>query len=163
MTPEFIVLDDVAWTARPLAEVEMPAVLLEARFGPPSARDLDSNGVGLFDAHCLRFPCGLEVSLWRFHPEPSLRPISSGSAGLYLIHANQQDLEHVVFHLHVPAERTWVPSAPAPRTVIVMRADDNGQDAEVTRVTSRCEGEAIVRAYEARAHKQSYWLATTGG
>ena len=41
-----------------------------------------------------------------------------------------------------------------------MRTDDNGNDYEVARVACRCAAEAIVREYEARAHKQSYWIAS---
>ena len=39
-----------------------------------------------------------------------------------------------------------------------MRQDDNGNQFEVTRVTSRCKAEALVRRYEASAHKQMYWI-----
>ena len=39
-----------------------------------------------------------------------------------------------------------------------MRTDDNAQDAEVARVATREEAEAIVAAFEARAHKQTYWI-----
>jgi hypothetical protein len=42
---------------------------------------------------------------------------------------------------------------------IVMRTDDNGNHYEVVRAACRCAAEAIVREYEARAHKQSYWIA----
>ncbi|HEY1814370.1 MAG TPA: hypothetical protein VGG74_18590 [Kofleriaceae bacterium] len=40
-----------------------------------------------------------------------------------------------------------------------MRADDNGIEAEVARVTSRCEADALASQYEARGHKQLYWVA----
>jgi hypothetical protein len=50
-------------------------------------------------------------------------------------------------------------STPAVKWFVVMRTDDNGNDIEVTRVASRSEAEAVVRMYEARAHKQSYWIA----
>jgi len=39
-----------------------------------------------------------------------------------------------------------------------MRTDDNGNDVEVRRLTNRCEADALVREYEARAHKQTYWI-----
>jgi len=64
-----------SWTSPPLAVFEALAATIEARFGPPSERGLDSNGLGLFDAHCLRFPCGLEVALWRFHLGAHLQAI----------------------------------------------------------------------------------------
>ena len=149
----------MSWTSPPLACFTAMAPAIEARFGPPAERDLDSNGVGLFDAHVLRFGCGLEVALWRFHgdSEPST----------FEIHANQRDLAHIAFHLGVPVtemspwiDRDGTPvAAPGPRSVIVVRSDDNGNEATVTRVTSRCEAEAIVREYEARGHKQLYWIA----
>ena len=43
---------------------------------------------------------------------------------------------------------------------IVMRSDDNGNDVEVARVATREEAEALVRMYEARGHKQMYWIKT---
>ena len=41
----------------------------------------------------------------------------------------------------------------------VRRLDDNGNEFEVTRVATRAEAEAIAAAFEARGHKQSYWVA----
>jgi hypothetical protein len=40
----------------------------------------------------------------------------------------------------------------------VMRADDNGNEVEVMQVETREEAERIAREYEARGHKQSYWV-----
>jgi hypothetical protein len=40
----------------------------------------------------------------------------------------------------------------------VMRADDNGNEVEVTRVETREEAERIARDFEARGHKQMYWI-----
>ena len=144
------------------------AATMEARLGPPIMRDLDSNGVGLFDATCVRFACGLEVALWRFHQGAQLRTIDRETEpSLYEIHANQRDLPHIAFHLRIPIEamalctnRDGVPvAAPAPNTVIVMRTDDNGNDFELKRVTNHCEAVALVRDFEARGHKQTYWIA----
>lgn len=39
-----------------------------------------------------------------------------------------------------------------------MRADDNGNEVEVARVDSREEAERIARDFEARGHKQIYWV-----
>lgn len=39
-----------------------------------------------------------------------------------------------------------------------MRSDDNGNEVEVARVATREEAEALVRMYEARGHKQMYWI-----
>ena len=76
---------------------------------------------------------------------------------------------HIAFHLELPVERMslWtdregVPLVKAPPCVaIVMRTDDNGNEVEVRRVTSRCEAAALVREYEQRGHKQTYWIAET--
>jgi hypothetical protein len=40
----------------------------------------------------------------------------------------------------------------------VMRADDNGNEVEVLRVETRDEAERIAREFEARGHKQIYWI-----
>lgn len=47
-----------------------------------------------------------------------------------------------------------------PPRFAVMRADDNGNEVEVKRVTSRCEAEALQRELEARGHKQLYWVVS---
>lgn len=46
---------------------------------------------------------------------------------------------------------------------VVMRADDNGNEVEVIRTMTRREAEAVQRAYEARAHKQIYWVVALSG
>ena len=84
------------------------------------------------------------------------------------MHANQRDLAHIAFHLGVAIETMspWLDrdglavAVPGPKRVIVMRSDDNGNQAEVARVTSRCEAVALVSEYEARGHKQTYWIAS---
>ena len=157
-----------SWTSPPLAVFEALAATIESLFGPPSERDLDSNGLGLFDAHCLRFPCGLEVALWRFHLGAHLRTIDPAiEPSRFEIHANQRDLAHLAFHLHVPVERMslWTDRNGAPlvtapsNPIIVMRTDDNGNDVEVKRLSNRCEAVALVDELEARGHKQTYWIA----
>lgn len=40
----------------------------------------------------------------------------------------------------------------------VMRADDNGNEVEVIRVETGEEAERIARDFEARGHKQTYWV-----
>ena len=164
--PDPVVVTEVTWKSPPLAEFEAMAATIDARFGPPSARDLDSNGIGLFDALCLRFSCGLEVWLWRFHLGVQLRVIDPVvEPSRYEIYANQRDLAHIAFHLDVPIEMMtlWTDLdgaplvTPPPDAVVVMRTDDNGNDFEVRRLTNRCQAAALVRAYEARGHKQTYW------
>ena len=169
---EFVVIDRVAWRSRALAVFEAMAAEIEARFGPPSERGLDSNGMGPFDALCLGFPCGLEVGLRRYHCGAELRVIDDDAEpSRYEVYANQRDLEHVAFHLAVPIERMqrWTDRDGhpvvdgVPRAFVVMRTDDNANDVEVRRVTIRCEAEALVQRYESRGHKQSYWIADAVG
>lgn len=162
---KFTTMEKVTWTSRTVAGFGGMVAEVEARLGPPSVRDLDSNGLGPFDAHMLRFPCGLEVALWRFHcgtqmetldplVEPCWYEVYSSRAG---------DLDHIAFHIEMAVERlettTDEPRVRVAPSFIVMRTDDNGNDVEVMRVTSRCEAEAVVEQYERRGHKQSYWIA----
>jgi hypothetical protein len=167
MSSPFVVLPRVAWTSPPLAAFEMMMATFEERFGAPVARDLDSNGIGLFDAHCLGFPCGLEAVVWRFHLGPGLHSIDGArEPSLYEIHANQRDLAHLAFHLGVPEAQMIRWTDPAgkstapdmPRLVALVRLDDNGNEYEVARFTNRCEGAEALRTYEARGHKQLYSL-----
>lgn len=93
---------------------------------------------------------------------------SSAPPARFEIHANRDDLAHIAFHLGVPLVRMSLWSnldgspvaAPAPETFVVMRTDDNGIDAAITRTTSRCEADAIARELEARGHKQLSWVTT---
>jgi len=48
------------------------------------------------------------------------------------------------------------------RRWIVWRQDGNGNQYEVSRHDSRDEAESVVATMEARQHKQTYWVATTG-
>jgi len=165
---DVVVLPAVDWTSPPLATFDAMASTIEARFGAPSVRDADSNGIGPFDCHCLRFACGLEVALWRFHLGAGLRTIDPRiEPSVYEVHANSpRDLAHIAFHVGVPVESltVWTSSGGSaaavipPPALVVMRVDDNGIEAEIKRVTNRCEADALVRAYEARGHKQTYWI-----
>jgi hypothetical protein len=162
-------LEQVTWNSPPLATFSAIKAEVEARLGPPSVRDLDSNGLGLFDAHLLRFPCGLELALWRFHLGPQLCPIDPAvDPCWYEVYSPEPpDLDHIAYHLEVPVEQLSLTTDSADRPLaaragpsfIVMRTDDNANDVEVTRVTSRCKAEAMVAQYERRGHKQSYWIA----
>jgi hypothetical protein len=163
---KFVTLERMTWTSRPLATFAAMVAEVEARFGPPSVRDLDSNGLGLFDAHMLRFPCGLEIALWRFHRGTQPDPIDSAIDPCWheVYSPEPRDLDHIAFHLEVLVAQLGLsteredPRSAAP-SFIVMRTDDNANHVEVTRVTSRCEAEAVVEQYERRGHKQSYWIA----
>lgn len=160
-TADFVVVMRPTWTSPPLAVFEAIATTIETRFGPPSERHLDSNGVGLFDALCLGFACGLEVGLSRFDGATEL--------SRFEVHANERDIAHIAFHVGVPiagmhlwTDRDGVPLVATLRcSVIVMRTDDNGNDVEVKRLTNRCEAAALVHAYEARGHKQTYWISSS--
>jgi len=102
---EFVVVTELTWSSPGLAGFVTMAPPIEARFGPPSARDLDSNGLGLFDVRCLRFHCGLEVALWQFQRGDQLQEIDPATEpSMFEIHANQRDLAHIAFHLGVPIE-----------------------------------------------------------
>lgn len=160
---EHIRLAGVTWTSPSLASFEAMVAAIEARFGPPAAHDLDSNGVGLFDAYALRFACGLEVVLWRFHAGAQMQPIDPAvEPSTFEIHSNQRDLEHIACHLQLAVTSTSDAVA-APRTFVVMRADDNGNEVPVKFVTSRCEAERLVHEYESRGHKQIYWVSDVAG
>src|SRR5689334_22837361 len=103
LTTDIVVVTRPTWTSPPLAAFEALAGTMDARFGPPSERNLDSNGIGLFDALCLRFTCGLEVGLSRFHLGAQMRPIDPAiEPSRFEIHSNQRDLAHIAFHLEVP-------------------------------------------------------------
>jgi hypothetical protein len=165
-TREWQVLEHVSWTSPPLAAFQAMMRDIEARFGPPLGRDQESNGIGLYDYHQLRFACGLEVALLRFHLGPGLRSIDPlVEPSSFDIRANERDIEHIGFHLGVPAAgmSPWLDAngcsvVPAPvYRFHVMRQDDNGNQFLVKVVSSRCEADALVREYEARGHKQTYW------
>ena len=58
------------------------------------------------------------------------------------------------------ADQEAMASLPA-RRFRVMRQDDNGNAFLVSSVSSRSEADALVREYEARGHKQTYWVDET--
>ena len=161
-------LDEVSWTSPPLGSAEYSCSFLEARFGEPQGSNLDSNGVGLFDAWLMRFDCGLEVALWIFHQRPDRTPVTDpAQPAVVELHANQTERGHILFHLlsHLGLSRedwSWWepdPGRDGPPDWQVRRLDDNGNEYEVRRVSSRCEAESIAAELEARGHKQTYWVA----
>ena len=165
----FEVLKQVAWRSPTLASFEALSAEIDARFGPPSVRDLDSNGVGPFDATMLRFSCGLEIALWRFHLTTRFRSIDPDlEPSRYEVYSSEvRDLDHIAFHLELAVARMTLVTDGSGRPLVhrtppafaVMRTDDNGNHAEVTQVSSRCEADSVVARYERRGHKQSYWIA----
>lgn len=45
---------------------------------------------------------------------------------------------------------------------VVKRQDDNGHVFEIARFSSSLEAEAVAAEYEARGHKQMYWVELAG-
>jgi hypothetical protein len=92
--------------------------------------------------------------------DPAVEP------SFYEVHANATELAHIAFHLGValPAMTVWIddrdhPIADlGPDRFVAMRRDDNGNEIEMRRFTSRCEADAFVRDFETRGHKQGYWV-----
>lgn len=137
---------------------------LEERFGEPQLRDLDSNGIGLFDAWLLRFDCGLEVALWIFQQRPDASVVlGPDELAIVEFHANEVTRGHILFHLGLDREDVfgWEPDPGVDEspTWEVRRLDENANEFEVARVPSRCEAEAIAAEMEARGHKQTYWVS----
>jgi hypothetical protein len=139
---------------------------LEADLGLPQTRDLDSNGMGLYDAWALRFACGLEVLLLAFHMDSKATNIPKDRDTWVEIQANETDFAHIVAHLpfalgevspRMPDLRTTRP----PRWT-VMRLDDNGNTFEVGTYGTRCEADIVAETFEATGHKQSYWVVEQG-
>lgn len=99
----------------------------------------------------MRFECGLEVAIWGFHD----RDVGE-------IHASDTERRHIFFHLDLDRAKAsvWWPDYghDAPPRWRVVRADDNGNEFEVRVVPSRCEAEHVAAVFEARGHKQTYWV-----
>lgn len=113
----------------------------------------------MFDAWTLRFVCGLEVALWCFD---GAEGPSSGEPVFVAVRASCVDRRHVAFHLGFdgaePLVQPWYWAEDTPQRWRVMRTDDNGNEFELARVSSSCEATSLAEAYEARGHKQFYWI-----
>ncbi|HEY4176105.1 MAG TPA: hypothetical protein VGM90_04715 [Kofleriaceae bacterium] len=141
------------------------ASVLEERFGPPSDGEDVIDGLGTFDIQKLAFPCGLAVELWRARESFGGAVDFANEIARYTGGSTDADRAHVAFHLGIPLDSLWtVPrrgnaeQLAMPLRFTVMRRDDNGNEAEVTRTTNRCEADAIAAMYAARGHKQTYWV-----
>ncbi|WP_394835630.1 hypothetical protein LVJ94_01710 [Pendulispora rubella] len=152
----------VDWSSPPLFNFRATRVRLVEVLGEPDGVDLDSNGLGSFDAWVVRAACGLEIVVWRFH----LRPDGTGAVAADHeltngeVHANARDLEHIRFHLPFEIEH-FSECAPgrmieAPRAWRLVRQDDHGLRYVIATFTSGCEAEAALRTFEGRSHKQTY-------
>jgi hypothetical protein len=150
----------VSWKEPPLVSFRRARAALEADLGPPQARDLESNGIGLYDAWALRFGCGLEVLLLAFHMDSMAENISKES--WIEIQSNETDFAHVVAHLpfELGEVTPWIPDlrTTRPPRWTVMRRDDNGNIFEVGTYGTRCEADIVADTFEARGHKQTYWV-----
>ncbi len=162
--PAFERLETVAWRSHPLTALKSTENEMVTRFGEPALRDEDSNGWGLFDCWAVRFPCGLEVSLWLMQTrEGSDVTVTDPNEDRWLnVYANQKlDRDHLRFHLALRTRELspWMPDPTfdGPREHVIMRQDDNGNVVEVTRCTSACEAEGRRDALEAAGHRQLYW------
>jgi hypothetical protein len=161
------VLDGFRWKSRGLGGFSAMLRDVEARIGAPVERDVEVAGLGPFDYYDLRFACGLEVGLERAQLGRQLQPIDPlVEPSWWGVYAIDRDLEHIAFHLGVAAaalvancDREGRPVVPPPRhRFVVMRQDDNGNQLPVQAVSSRCEADALAASYEARGHKQTYWV-----
>jgi hypothetical protein len=47
---------------------------------------------------------------------------------------------------------------PRSRPFRVVRLDANGNEFTIRATSSRCEADGLVREFEARGHKQTYWI-----
>jgi len=147
----------VTWKCPALFNLPLRREAVVRALGEPHLKDLDSNGVGLFDFWGLRFPCGLEVAVWLFEDPDLPHPVE--------INANERDLDHIRFHLPLPAAdlSRWPGTLiEAPRDWLVLRQDDGGNRYEVGAFTSGCEARDCARTFEERGHKQMYWVERRG-
>jgi hypothetical protein len=150
----------LSWEQRPLVSFRRARTSLEADLGPPQARDLDSKGMGLYDAWMLRFSCGLEVLLLAFHMDAKAAQIPKDRDTWVEIQSNETDFAHIIAHLPFELDdvATWLPdrrTAQAPRWT-VMRLDDDGDTFEVGAYGTRCEADRVADTFEARGPKQTY-------
>ena len=156
----------VSWKEPPLVSFRRARVALEADLGPPQARDLDSNGIGLYDAWALRFGCGLEILLLAFHMDSTARQVPKDRETWIEIQSNETDFGHIAAHLPFELEGVspWMPDrrTAQPARWAVMRRDDNGNTFEVAAYGTECEADIVADTFEARGHKQSYWVVDRG-
>ena len=152
---------DVSWKDRPEFFLDVSRDELEAALGPPEATDADSNGLGPMEVWSKKLPCGLELGLLRFrYATPTGRPLGPDEPAAAELYLSDGDGAHAALHMQLPLERLQQHSAGValPLPWCVMRQDDNGNRFEVTRCSSRCEAEARAAEFEARGHKQMYWV-----
>ena len=155
------ITDRVSWKREPLVAFRQSRSVLEATLGLPQARDIDSNGLGLYDLWALRFHCDLDVLLLAFH-DSKFVPVPPELENWVDLQSNDTDCAHIAAHLPFDLGELspWLPDrrAARPCSWLVMRQDDNGNVFEVTRCTTRCEAQFRVDVLESAGHKQTYWV-----
>ena len=156
-------LPRVSWSSPPLLSFRASRATLEGALGVPQIANADSNGLGPFDAWAIRFECGLEVWVWLFQLRSDGSTIDDPhELANAEVHANEPREKHILFHLTVPVTDLghWDPSpvVPEPLDWCLVRQDDNGARFEIARYPSRCEAMAHTATFEARGHKQTYWV-----
>ncbi|MEM9191792.1 MAG: hypothetical protein AAGF12_21650 [Myxococcota bacterium] len=141
----------------PVGHLRLSPEELRIRRGPPTVEGIESPE-GPFDAWLFRFPCGLSTSV-RIH-----RPEGAGPTGPVNVelHASNPEQGHLLFHLGIKREELlngeFDVGVDGPRAIRVVRLDDNGNEFLVDSYSSRCEAAAVVERYEARGHRQSYFM-----
>jgi hypothetical protein len=157
--------DGVEWKSPALFSLRLSRAAIVAVLGEPHGANLDSNGIGLFDAWALRFSCGLEVTISIFHVRtgsPWEEITDPEEPAAVEIHASERDFDHIRFHLPLPMTglSRWEPDTmvESPRDWLVVRQDDSGNRYEVSAFSSECEARNTARTFEERGHKQMYWV-----
>jgi hypothetical protein len=127
------------------------------RWGPPHMEEPADIGGEALDTWAFGSECGLQVVLsFRKH------------SGFWQVEGNLPEPEHALLHLEIPGECVnWrgerirarrTRNETEPESWTVLRQDDYGNrfpmDVLATERTARC----LADIYEARAHKQSYWV-----
>lgn len=162
-------VEGVSWTSPMLFGFQMNRGALVSHLGLPQFIDLVSDGIGLFDAWALRFPCGLEITLWLLHEQAheqvdrTAETIDeSDETANFQVHAIDRDFDHIRFHLPLTMSNVSKcfpdQTAEAPRHWQLVRQDEHGTRCVMTTFTSRCEAEATLAYFERRGHKQTYWV-----
>lgn len=153
----------VTWRGPSLFVFHASEDTLRLALGSAPLPDFDANGLGAFDMWAIRFSCGLEVVIWLYQlgslAAGQVDPHAPRPAELY---ANDRDLAHLRFHLpfELGEVSRWVPDrlVAHPADWQVWRQDDPGNNFLVSAHSSMCEAEAVAAAFEARGHKQLYYV-----
>jgi hypothetical protein len=135
--------------------------------GPPMLTDW-WDGLGMCDLWGFESPCGMKLAFQFFH---------SGKGGVIL---DSPEIEHALRHIPFPSSvlspmpievysevlTEIAKLEPQRRSEIdalkafqVWRIDDNGNVFAVGEPTSERDARCLVQQYEARGHKQMYWVA----